>query len=251
MNKCGVDPGIGPLLKSLPPALEGNLDHPSVQASDGIELGLRCGFRRDDRTGNSQLACPPGHPLCHVPCGRRQHTALELLGRKVSDRIRGAADLERANRLEILQLQIDIRRQIKAVQSNQRRAQRDANGFPPCMLNSFNRNHARVVHRVPKLTLQITSAFKRPPEVAAIPHRLRRSDLTNPIARRTRAIPSKGAGPNQPPDVSRASRDQPIPRTTSLSPHQAQRSLIVAKLRVPFAPTLGHASSQAQADRQA
>jgi hypothetical protein len=82
--------------------------------------------RDDDRGRNAELTRDPGNALAHVPGGRSDDARPQLLGRNLEHGIRSAAQLERADRLEILELQVDLP---LVLQPDKGRAQ-DAPGQP-------------------------------------------------------------------------------------------------------------------------
>src|SRR5690242_2899458 len=124
-----------PLLKRFPPLVKRNLDHASPESLDRFEFRSGRSRRRDDGAGNAELARTPRDTLGHVPCRSGDYTALELLRLQPRNRIRGPADLERSNRLEILQFQVDLSRRIRKIETNKRRADR-----------SIGNHTARVLH---------------------------------------------------------------------------------------------------------
>ncbi len=92
----------------LPPVVVGQLDHLAAQALDRGQLGLRSVLGDGDRGREAELAPGPGDALGHVAGTRGDQTAVSVgLGGK-PDGVGGAADLERADRLERLELQIDL-----------------------------------------------------------------------------------------------------------------------------------------------
>ena len=116
-----------------PIKVEGNPDHPATEPCDGLELDFRRSLRRHHRTGDAQLARSPGNALRHVPGGRREYAAPQLGRRKLSHGISRAANLERADRLEVFQLQVNLCRKVKTVQPDEWRAQRRS-GRPPARI---------------------------------------------------------------------------------------------------------------------
>jgi hypothetical protein len=60
--------------------------------------------------------------LRHVAGARRHDAARKLGARRLEDRVRRAAELERADRLQALELEPDLRRRIVDVQPYERRA---------------------------------------------------------------------------------------------------------------------------------
>src|SRR5262249_239983 len=93
----------------LPPALEGNLDDPGAKPRDGSQFGFWRVFRHDDRAPNPEPAGVPGHPLRHVPGASGPYALFQLRIVRHRQRVSRAPQLERANRLEILQLEVDLR----------------------------------------------------------------------------------------------------------------------------------------------
>jgi hypothetical protein len=59
--------------------------------------------------------------LRHVAGARRHDAARKLGARRLEDRVRRAAELERADRLQALELEPDFRRRIVDVKPNERR----------------------------------------------------------------------------------------------------------------------------------
>ena len=70
------------------------------------------------------------HSLRHVAGRRGQHSALQPLPRSSRHHVRRSPDLERPNRLQVLQLQIDLRRRVR-IAPHQRRAQRHRSNVAP------------------------------------------------------------------------------------------------------------------------
>ena len=109
----------------LPPALVRHADDPSAEALDRGELRLGRALRDDDRGRDAELARHPGDSLRHVARARRHDSALDGVAGRLPDRVRGAADLERADRLQVLELEPDLgsRGNLRPVQAYERRAQ--------------------------------------------------------------------------------------------------------------------------------
>jgi hypothetical protein len=102
----GVDSG--------PPLLPRDAHDPPAQALDGSELRLRGVVRDDDRRGDAELAGHPRDALGHVPRAGRDEPDAERLRGRAEDGVRGAAQLERGDRLEVLEFQPDLGRRIDA-----------------------------------------------------------------------------------------------------------------------------------------
>ncbi len=104
-----------------PPRLPGHAHHATAQALDGCEL---CGGRvvgDDDRGRNTERARHPRHTLGHVARARGHDSFGELGAWCAEDRVRGAAQLEGADRLQALELEPDLRRGVVQVQADERR----------------------------------------------------------------------------------------------------------------------------------
>jgi hypothetical protein len=88
--------------------------------------------RDDHRAADAELARDPGDSLAHVPGCRRDDAVLQLLGRDLQHRIAGAAELEGADRLQVLELQVDL---AVVLQLDERRAQDAAAESLACRLD--------------------------------------------------------------------------------------------------------------------
>jgi hypothetical protein len=106
----------------LVPLVEGDLDHLPAEPADRLDLGLRGRVRKDDRATDAELAGPPGDALRHVAGARGPDALLELLGRGEQERVPRSAQLEGADRLEVLELEVDLGRPVGELESNERRA---------------------------------------------------------------------------------------------------------------------------------
>src|SRR5439155_24557154 len=85
------------------------------RAFDRCQLRLCRASGTDGSALRLEVARGPGDALAHVP-GARRHHALPQLGRlQLQDRVQRSAKLERADRLQVLELQVDRRRRISAV----------------------------------------------------------------------------------------------------------------------------------------
>jgi hypothetical protein len=62
----------------------------------------------DHRAGDAELARDPGDALAHVAGGRGDDPGLELAGRNLEDGVGSPAQLERPDRLQVLELQVDL-----------------------------------------------------------------------------------------------------------------------------------------------
>ena len=98
----------------------------TVPPSRAIASSFVCGAcRGDDRRRHAELAGGPGDALRHVAGARRDDSLGRRRVRRLPDRVDGAADLERADRLQVLELEPDLRRPVDG-EANERRADRGA-----------------------------------------------------------------------------------------------------------------------------
>ena len=84
----------------------------TLPPSRAIASSFVCGALsgRDDRRRHAELARGPGDALRHVAGARRDDPLGGFRVRRLPDRVDGAADLERADRLQVLELEPDLRR---------------------------------------------------------------------------------------------------------------------------------------------
>src|SRR5689334_18139461 len=108
MDEETVEAGIGALRQDGPPALERNRDRARAQALDRVALRPRRAVRDDDRAGDSEPPRAPRDALRHVARARRPHPGGEPLRGQAEDRVRRAAELERPDRLQALELEVDL-----------------------------------------------------------------------------------------------------------------------------------------------
>src|SRR5205807_5009507 len=94
-----------------------------AQARDGGELGLRSVLGDDDGARDAATPRVPGHTLGHVAGAGGPHAAGPLLRRGQGQGVAGAAQLERADRLEVLEFEVNLSARVVDVETNQRRAQ--------------------------------------------------------------------------------------------------------------------------------
>jgi hypothetical protein len=130
MDEEAIETGIAMLDENPPPFVEWNANHPAAQPLDGGDLRGRGVLGHHDRAGDAHAPRVPGDALGHVSRARRVHAVPERLTRREPQRVRRAADLERADGLEVLALEPDLARRIVHVQSKERRPDdRAGDGF--------------------------------------------------------------------------------------------------------------------------
>ncbi len=105
------------------PGFERSLDHAGAEPLDGGQLGFRRMIRRDDGALHAQPAGVPGDALRHVAGAGGPDPLCQLLARHGEHGVTRAAQLEGANRLQILELQVDLTWSILEIQLDQRDAQ--------------------------------------------------------------------------------------------------------------------------------
>src|SRR5581483_1453217 len=128
-----------------------------------------------------------GEPLRHVARARREHAARELRVARLQHRVAGPADLERAHRLQQLQLQPDLRVRVH-VEADERRADRNAVQHLARQADLLDRDHSDT-------TVPAASASARAStySAAARSSTARPSDLKTVISsseRRPSAVPA-------------------------------------------------------------
>src|SRR5207247_8666334 len=94
----------------LPDFVPGKLHDLRAEAPDSRQLGLRRGVGHDDGAGNAEAPRMPREGLRHVPRAARVHASFPVGRGEEGDRVSGAADLERSGGLEVLELEVDLRR---------------------------------------------------------------------------------------------------------------------------------------------
>src|SRR5207247_95169 len=85
---------------------ERHFDHTAAEALDGRDLRLRRVVGRDHGARDAELPRGPGDALRHVARTRGDEPGGDVL--RPARRVVGAADLERADRLEVLELEVDL-----------------------------------------------------------------------------------------------------------------------------------------------
>src|SRR5205814_3986404 len=92
----------------IPPVVVGDLHDPAAEPLDRSELRLSRALRDDHRARNAELSCGPGDALTHVARTRGDDPVAELALRDLFDRVERSAQLERADRLQVLELEVDL-----------------------------------------------------------------------------------------------------------------------------------------------
>ena len=100
----------------------------------------------DHGAGNAALPGAPGESLSHVARADRPDPVRQVLRGKLGHRVVRAPDLERADGLEVFELEIDLGRQVVGAQPDQRRAD-DRSGNPvPGRLDLLQRDRVMRFH---------------------------------------------------------------------------------------------------------
>src|SRR5262249_27829547 len=115
-----IDAWVSAPFEGLPPLVERDLDDLCTQPVDGFELGFWSRFRSNYCAVDPEAACDPSYALSHVARRSGQYSAPELFGRCMADCIGRAANLERADRLQVLELEVYFGRRLSKAQLHQR-----------------------------------------------------------------------------------------------------------------------------------
>ena len=126
VDEHALDAGVRPLLQRLPPAIERHLNHVAAKPLDRCDLRPWRVVGRDDRRGDAELPRHPRDALRHVPGAGRPYAFGDRLDRRLPDRVCRPADLERADRLQALELEPDLRVGHVDLQADERRLDRGA-----------------------------------------------------------------------------------------------------------------------------
>src|SRR5262249_15767918 len=79
-----------------------------AETRDGFNLRLRRRVRHDHRARNTECSCAPRDALRHVARARRVHAVAQRLPRQHRDGVRCPAELERTDRLQRLEFEVDL-----------------------------------------------------------------------------------------------------------------------------------------------
>ena len=137
LNACTNRPleaVVLPRPEDLPPLVERHRDDLRPQAPNRGQLRLRSRVRDDARAADAETSRPPGDALSHVAGARGPDAAARAPRvRRARARFR-SAQLEGADRLEVLELEVDLRGRVVELEPDERRAddcsRRDARGRP-------------------------------------------------------------------------------------------------------------------------
>ncbi len=100
---------LGPvLLDGAPTFVERSLNDRGAEPFDGAQLGVWSGVHDHYAAARADLSRRERDALCGVTCADRPDTASELGGRQLADGVVGAANLERADGLQRLQLEENL-----------------------------------------------------------------------------------------------------------------------------------------------
>src|SRR5438876_2099456 len=112
---------VRPADADLPDLVPRELNDRRPEPPDRGELRRRRGVRDDRGARDSEPSRMPREGLGHVAGAAREHAVTSLFRRQEGDRIACTPDLERPGRLQVLQLQVDLRRRIVDIQADERR----------------------------------------------------------------------------------------------------------------------------------
>ena len=114
---------------------------------DGSDFRLWRVIGDDDGAGDPESSRVPGHALRHVACARRVRPLSQALFAGEQHGIPGAANLERADRLQVLELEPDLAVDVGQLEPNERRADDEPQEPLACGLDVGERDVARRGHR--------------------------------------------------------------------------------------------------------
>ena len=145
MEEDAFDPVEAPGLQHLPPIVERNADHPGAQRFQLGGFGGRGAVGRDDGDGNAKIPRGKSQAQAEIAGAGRQHAGAKLLRVGGLDGVDGGADLERAQRLQIFQLDADLDAGHIGVEPPERRAPRNARDVAAGGLDLFGGRKAKVL----------------------------------------------------------------------------------------------------------
>jgi hypothetical protein len=120
-------------------------DDAATEPLDSRDLCRGCALGNDHGAGDAEPSRVPRDALRHVPRARRPHTVSELRARREGHPVAGAADLERSDRLQALELEPDLGRRVRA-QAHERRADRGTGDALAGRLDLRQRDHLCLTH---------------------------------------------------------------------------------------------------------
>src|SRR5690348_9864764 len=108
----------------MPPFRKWNLNYAPTHPFDCKNLGRRSRFRSNNRCRNAQAPRTERYTLRHVARRRCQDSPIQLVARSERHYVRRSTNLERANWLKVLKLQVQICGSVD-VAANERRTKSD------------------------------------------------------------------------------------------------------------------------------
>ena len=126
MDEGPLDAFDGALVHRPPGDVERHFDDARAEIAHPFDLRLGRGVDRDDRARNAVLARGVRDALPRISGADGPHPFRPLLRREHGHGIGGAADLERVDRLQVVELEPDLRRRRAVPQLDERRARDDA-----------------------------------------------------------------------------------------------------------------------------
>jgi hypothetical protein len=94
----------------------------------------------DYRARDAEFASRPGHALAHVAGACGDDALLQLFLRRLEERVKSSSQLERPDRLEVLQLQMDLAGVLRCIEADKRCAD-DLPGQPfTCLPDCLERD---------------------------------------------------------------------------------------------------------------
>src|SRR5215472_11308756 len=122
MHKGAVHGGMATLPEGLPALVVGSLDDLRAEPPHGVDLGCRRSLYSEDLAGHPSLTRGEGHSLPRVACAHGPDAPAALIRRQQAHSVVRPTNLERPDRLKVLEFQINLRRRLVIAQTHERRA---------------------------------------------------------------------------------------------------------------------------------
>ena len=152
MHEQALEPLVRASPEDLPPLVERDLDDLRPEPRDGGDLRLRSRVRDHDRAAKAEAPGPPGDSLRHVAGACRPDSACELLRGSERQGVARASQLEGADRLQVLELQIELGGRVGDFEPDERRAEDCAREALACGLDLRERDQSATSGSRPRVS---------------------------------------------------------------------------------------------------
>ena len=147
MNEESIHSWILVRHQHLPPHVERHFHRLAAESFDCGELCRGRMIWNDDSAGHTDAPRAPRYSLRHVACTCGVDAFRKLLRGRDRHRVACASQLERADRLQVLELEINLGGCTIDIQSHERRAHCNSLQSFPCRLNLSKRHGFTSLHR--------------------------------------------------------------------------------------------------------